>query len=75
MPPPGPFRIRGSSEPTSGFFGTHGSTEPTPGPSGSHGFSVKSSNLPPYEGKQTLDNITTFLFALERHFKNTAQAI
>jgi hypothetical protein len=28
-----------------------------------------------YEGKRTLDDVTAFLFALERHFKNAAQAI
>jgi len=28
-----------------------------------------------YEGKHTLDNVTPFLFALERHFMNAAQAI
>jgi hypothetical protein len=50
-------------------------TEPAPGPSGSRGFSIKSSNLPTYDGKRTLDDITAFLFALERHFKNAAQAI
>ena len=73
--PPGTFRIHGSSEPTSGFFGTCGSAEPTPGPSGSRGFSVRSSNVPTYEGKRTLDDVTAFLFALEQHFKNAAQAI
>ena len=50
-PPPGLFGIRGSSEPPSGLFRICGSTEPTPGSSGSRGFSVKSSNLPTYEGK------------------------
>jgi len=73
--PPGQFRIRGFFEPTSGLFGIHGSAEPTPGSSGSCGFSAKSSSLPTYEGKQTLDHLTSFLFALERHFKNAAQAI
>jgi len=62
QPPPGPFGIRGSAE-------------PTPRPSGYCGFSVKSSNLPTYEGKWTLDDVTAFLCALERHFKNAAQAI
>ena len=75
QPPPGLFGMRGSSEPTSGLFGIRGSAEPTPGSSGSRGFSVKSSNLPTYEGKRTLDDVTAFLFALERHFKNAAQAI
>jgi hypothetical protein len=28
-----------------------------------------------YEGKRTLDDVTTFLFILERHLKNAAQAI
>jgi len=73
--PPGLFGIHGSSEPTSGQFGIRGSAEPTPGSSGSRGFSVKSSNLPTYEGKRTMDDVTAFLFALERHFKNAAQAI
>jgi len=75
QPPPGLFGIRGFSEPTSGQFGIRGSAEPTPGLSGSRGFSVKSSNLPTYEGKWTLDDVTAFLFALEWHFKNAAQAI
>ena len=66
--PPGLSGIRGSSEPTSGLFGIRGS-------SGSSGFSVKSSNLPTYEATQTLDIVTTFLFALEQHFKDAAQAI
>jgi len=73
--PLGLFGIRGSSELTSGLFGICGSAEPTPGLSGRCGSSVKSSNLPTYEGKQTLDDVTTFLFALERHFKNPALAI
>ena len=73
--PAGLFRIRGSSELTSGPFGICGSAEPTPAPSGDRSFSVKSSNLPTYEGKQTLDDVTAFLFALEQHFKNAAQAI
>jgi len=64
-PPPGLFGTDGSSEPTSGLFGIHGSAEPTPGPSGNSAFSVKSSNLPPYAGKRTLDDVTAFLFALE----------
>jgi hypothetical protein len=63
------------SEPTPPLSGNRGSFEPTPGPSGSRGFSVKSSNLPTYDGKRTLDDVTAFLFALERHFKNAAQAI
>jgi len=71
----GLFGNRGSSEPTSGLFGIRGSAEPTPGSSGSRGFFVKSSNLPTYEGKRTLEDVTAFLFALERHFKNAAQAI
>jgi hypothetical protein len=50
-------------------------TEPSPGPSGVCGFCVKSSNLPMYDGTRTLDDVTTFLFPLERHFKNAAQAI
>jgi len=70
--PPGLFGIRGSFEPTSGPFGIRGSAEPIPGSSGSRGFSVKSSNLPTYEGKRTLDDVTALLFALERHFKNAA---
>jgi len=74
-PPPCPFGIRGSSEPTFGLFGIRGSAGLTPGPSGNHGFSVKLSNLPTYEGKRMLDNITAFLFALEQPFKNAAQAI
>ena len=75
QPPSGLFGIRGSSEPTSGVYGICGSAEPTPGSSGSRGFSVKSSNLPTYEGKQSLDDVTAFLFALVRHFKTAAQAI
>jgi len=75
LPPPGLFGIHISSEPTSDLFEIHGSAEPTPGSSGSCGFSVKSSNLPMYEGKRSLDDVTAFLFALERHFKNAAQAI
>ena len=67
--------IPGSSEPTSGQFGIRGSAEPTPGSSGSGGFSVKSSNLLTCEGKRTMDDVTAFLFPLERHFKNEAQAI
>jgi hypothetical protein len=72
QPPPGLLGIRGSSEPTSGLFVISGSHEPTPGPSGNGGFSVKSSTVPMYEGKRTLDDVTTFLFALERHFNNAA---
>jgi len=75
QPPPGLFRICGSSDSTSGLFGISGSAEPTPGLSGSRGFSVKSSNIPMYEGKRTLDDVTAFLFDLERQFKNAAQAI
>jgi len=75
QPPPGLVGIRGSSEPTSGLFGIYRSAEPTPGSSGSRGFSVKSSNLPTYEAKRTLDDVTAFLFALERHFKNAPQTI
>jgi len=73
--PPGPLGICGSSGLTSGLFGIRASTEPTPGPSGSGGFSVKSSNLPTYEGKWTLDDVTDFLFTFEWHCKNEAQAI
>jgi len=73
--PPGMFGIRGSSEPTSGLFGIRGFPEPTPRSSGSRGFCVKSSNLRTYQGKQSLDDVTAFRFALERHFKNAAQAI
>jgi len=86
--PPGLFGIRGSSEPTSGLFGScgsfkstsglfgiRGSAKPTSGLSGSHGFSVKSSNLQTYKGKQTLNNVTAFLFALEWHLKNAVQVI
>jgi len=75
QPPPFLFEIPGSSKRTSGLFGIRGSAEPTPGSSGSRGFSVKSSNILTYEGKRTLDDITSFLFALDRHFKNAAQAI
>jgi len=75
QPPPGLFRFSGCSEPTSSLFRIRGSAEPTSGSSGSRRFSVKLSNLPTYERKQTLDNVTAFLFALERHFKNAAQAI
>jgi len=75
QPPPGLFGMRGCSEPTSGLFGIRGSAEPTPGSSGSRGFSVKSSNLPTYEGKRSLDDLTAFPFALERQYKNAAQAI
>jgi len=74
-PPPGLFRMCRCSELTSGPFGIRGSAEPTPSPSGHRGFSVKSCNLPTYEGKGTLHNFTAFLFALERHLKNAAQAI
>jgi hypothetical protein len=28
-----------------------------------------------YEGKQTLDDLTPFYFALEQHFKNAALAV
>jgi len=75
QPPPGLFGSRGFSEPTSGPSGIRSSAEPTPGSSGSHGISVKSSNHPTYEGKRSLHNVTAFLFAFERHFKNAAQAI
>jgi len=75
QPPPGLFWLCDSSVPTSGLFGTRGSTEPTPCSSGNRGFSVMSSNLLMYEGKRNLDDVTTFLSALERHFKNAAQAI
>jgi hypothetical protein len=54
---------------------TRGSADLTPGLSGNLGFSLKSSNLPTYEGKRILDDVTAFLFALEHHFKNAAQAI
>ena len=87
-PPSGLFGFHGSSEltsgrvgicvpsePTFGLFGILGSAELTPGLNGSRGFSVKSSNLPTYDGKHTLDDVTAFLFALERHFKNAAQAV
>ena len=74
-PPSGPFGNHGSPEPTSGHFGTRTSAEPTPGLSGSRVFSVKSSNPPTYEGKRTLDDVTAFLFALERHCKTAARAI
>lgn len=75
QPPPGPFRICGSSELTPGLFWIRGFAKPTLGPSGSRGFTVKSSNLPTYEGKQTLDDATAFRSALGRHFKNAASAI
>jgi hypothetical protein len=68
-------QVQATPAPPPGLFGTSGSAEPTPGSSGSGGFSVKSSNLPSYEGKRTLDDVTAFLFALERHFKNASQAI
>jgi len=74
-PPLGPFGIRGSSEITSRLLGIRGSAEPTPAPSGGCGFSVKSSNLPTYESKQTLDDVAAFLFALERQFENAAPAM
>ncbi|KAF8241388.1 hypothetical protein K440DRAFT_643711 [Wilcoxina mikolae CBS 423.85] len=63
------------SEPTPSSTGIRGSSEPTPGPSGIRGFSVKSSNLPTYDGKRSLDDLTACLFSLERHFINAAQAI
>jgi len=75
QPPPTLFGIPGSSEPTSGPFRIRGSAEPTPGSSGSHGFFFKSSNFPTYEGNWILDDVTAFLFPLERHVKNAAQAI
>ena len=75
QPPPGKSGISGCSEPTSGLFGIRGSAEATPRPSGNRCFSVKSSNILLYEGKQTLDDVTAFHFALERHIKNAAQAI
>jgi hypothetical protein len=65
QPRPGQFGIRGFSHPASGSFGIRGSPEPAPGQSGQRGFSVKSSTLSTYQGKQTLDDITAFLFALE----------
>jgi len=73
--PRGPFGFHGSSEPTPGLFGICGSAEPTPGPSGGCGFSVKSSNHPTYESKQTLADVTAFLFALKQHLWSAAQAI
>jgi len=45
------FEIHGSPELTSGQFGIHVSTEATSRLAGSNGFSVKSSDLPTYEGK------------------------
>ncbi|KAF8248916.1 hypothetical protein K440DRAFT_641813 [Wilcoxina mikolae CBS 423.85] len=39
--------------------------EPTPSPSGRYDFSIKSSNLPTYDGKRALDGVTAFLFTLE----------
>jgi len=75
QPPPDLFRCCGFSEPTSGPFAICISAEPTPGSSGSHGISVKSSYLPKYEGKRSLDDVTAFLVAFEQHFKNAAQAI
>jgi hypothetical protein len=75
QPPPGLFGIHHTSELASGLFRIHGSTEPTPGLSGSNGFSVTSSKLPTYEGNRTLDDVTAFIFPLERHFKNSTQAV
>jgi len=75
QPPRGLFGICGSSEPTYGHFGIRVFAEPTPGPSGSHRFLVQSSNLPMYEGKRTLDDVTAFLLAWVQHFNNAAQAI
>ncbi|KAF8241395.1 hypothetical protein K440DRAFT_643511 [Wilcoxina mikolae CBS 423.85] len=63
------------SEPNPSQAGNRVSLEPTPSTSAGHGFSVKSFNLLMYDGKQTLDDVTTFLCALEQHFKKTAQAI
>jgi len=68
-------QAHGASEPTSDLSGFHGLSEPTPALSGSRGFSFHSSDLLTYEGKWTLDNVTSFLVALEHHFNNAAQAI
>jgi hypothetical protein len=75
QPPPSLFRICGSSESTSVSFGISDSAEPTPWLSGNRCFSANSDNLQTYEGKQTFDDVTTFLFALEQHFRHAALAI
>lgn len=73
--PPGPFRISGSTKLSLSSFRIHVAAKMTPSPCGSHGCSVKRSNLATSGGKQTLDDVTAFLVALECHFNNAAQAI